>query len=108
MRSSEREDWLVRQAKAIGEMVSRISGLRSTGLVDEARAELEKAHRELSGPQADLVRRADAATAALLLGSPESVEMHARLLEEEAALEPDVARAASLRSRAEALRALTP
>ena len=104
MNGSQREDWLIRQTKAIAAMVARIAGLRAGGAVDEARAELEKAHHELAGTQADLVRRADPKTAAMLLGTPDRVELFTRLLDEEAALEPDAARARDLASRAAALR----
>lgn len=104
MRSSEREDWLLRQARAIAAMVSRILGLRSAGDYDEARAELEKAHAELGGAQSDLLRRADPATAAILLGSPDRVELFARLLDEEAALSEDPARVDALRTKAMEMR----
>ncbi len=104
MNSSEREDWLARQVRAIAAMVARATGLRIAGAFDEARAELAKAHAELEGGRSELLRRADAATAALLLGSAERVETYARLLDEEAALATDPGTAAALRARAAALR----
>jgi hypothetical protein len=100
MTGSEREDHLLRQLKAIAAMLARIAGLRESGAGEEARAELARAGRELLGSEAELVPRVDAASAAMLLGSPERIRAYARLLEEEAAQERDAERASFLRARA--------
>ena len=95
----QREEYLQRQIKAIAGMLAKIAGLRTRGLVDEARRELEHARQELLGPQADLLRRLDAATAAGMLGSSSRILAYAQLVKEAAALDPDAASAAGLLSR---------
>src|SRR5882672_73793 len=100
MSYSQREDYLLRQAKAAAEMLARIIGLRTSGEATEARAELERAYAMLLGSQAELMRRVDASTAATLLNSTGRIQAFASLLEEEASLSGDAGEAATLRARA--------
>lgn len=104
MSASRREDYLLRQAKAIAAMLAAIAGRRLSGDADQARSELEQAYSLLLGSQGDLLRQVDAATAAKLLGSPERILAFAQLLEEEAAQEADASRRALLQDRAIELR----
>ena len=104
MTASRREDYLLRQAKAIAAMLAAIAGRRLSGDADEARAELEQAYSLLLGSQGDLLRQVDPATAARLLDSPDRILTFAQLLEEEAAQETDENRRTILRGRAVELR----
>ncbi len=97
------EDFLMRQVRMMAEIIARITGLRRGGRAPEAAAELERAYGELLGPQTDLVRRFDPATAATLVGEPERVLVLARLCREEAAQAADPSRRAYLALRACAL-----
>jgi hypothetical protein len=99
------EDYLLRQAKEIAAMIARIAGLRMSGEVDPARAELEQAYSLLLGSRGELLRRVDARTAARLLDSRERIAVFAQLLNEEAAQEKDENRRASLSRRAAELQA---
>jgi hypothetical protein len=85
-------------------MLARVAGLRLEGDAEKARAGLDQTYAELLGSQADLIRRVDSATAAVILGPPERIRVFADLVEEEAMQERDESRAASLRARAEELR----
>ena len=85
MSGSQREDYLLRQVKVLAAMIARLVGLRTCGQIEEARAELERAYGAVLGPEAELVRRADSSTAAMLLGSPERIFLFAQLVREEAA-----------------------
>ncbi len=85
MCASQHEDFLLRQVRAIAAMIARIVGLRLSGELVEARAELERAYRTLLGAREDVIPRVDPSTAAMLLGSSEAVLLYARLLREEAA-----------------------
>ena len=100
MIGSRYDDYLMRETRAVAAIVARIMGLRVAGKEEQARAALEEALAGLLGPQEDLVRRLDAATAALMLASPEKVLALARLTAEEAEQEEDAGRGARLRSRA--------
>jgi hypothetical protein len=105
MSGSQREDFLLRQIRAAAAMLARIIGLRTSGAVDEARTELERSYDALLGSEAELVRRMDPATAALLLGSAEKILAFARLVREEAVQEHDPERRARLETRAATLAA---
>ncbi len=100
MSPSQRDDYVLRQIRAVAAMIARMMGLRLGGEIEEARTELEEAYTLLLGPQAALIRRVDAATAIRLVGSVERLSAYAQLLEEEAAQGADEARAGSLRARA--------
>lgn len=100
MAGLRREDYVLRQIRGIAAMLARLAGLRLSGSVEEARAELEKAYGSVLGPQAELLRRVDSRTAAKLLRDPERILGLAQLLREEAEQESDPARGASLRVRA--------
>ncbi len=86
MSAQQREDYLLRQIKALAAMLARIIGLRLEGSTEEARAELEQAFGALLGDRSDLIRRLDSSTAAVLLQTPTQIVMYARLLSEEATL----------------------
>jgi hypothetical protein len=100
MSSSEHEDYLLRQIRMLAAALARIVGLRVRGQVEEARAELEQSYTLLLGPETDLIRSVDSATAAGFLGSAEKIAALAQLLNEEAEQEADDGRRAILRTRA--------
>jgi len=97
------EDYLMRQFRVMAEVIARITGLRRGCRLEEAAAELEWAYEELLGPQADLVRQLDPATAAVIMAAPERILALAQLCHEEAAQDDDPARRAYLDLRACAL-----
>jgi hypothetical protein len=103
-----REDPLLRQLKAVAAMLARIVGLRVSGQIDEARAELENAYAELLGSRGELIRRVDERTAARLLGPREAAVAFADLLTMEASLEEDPSRRALLEERAGRVRESSP
>jgi hypothetical protein len=100
MSGLKREDYVLRQVRAVAAMLARIAGLRLDGAIEEARLELERAYSLLLGSRADLIRQIDAKTAATLLGSPETIHAYAQLLREEAAQEPDEEKKGFLQARA--------
>jgi|SRR6266850_970188 len=100
----QRDDYVLRQVKAIAAMIARMTGLRLDGEIEKARMELEEAYTQLLGPQAGLIRRVDVSTAMRLVGSSEVLSVYAQLLEEEAAQETDEARGSSFRARAAEVR----
>jgi hypothetical protein len=100
MSPGQRDDYLLRQASALAEILARIVGLRLDGKPEEARAGLEGAYATLLGSQAGLLRRVDTATAAKLVGSSEKILTFAALIDEEAEQEKDEGRKALLRARA--------
>ena len=100
----QRDDYVLRQTRAIAAMIARMTGLRLEGEIEKARTELEEAYTLLLGPQTGLIRRVDVSTAIRLVGSSERLSVYAQLLEEEGAQETDEARGASLRARAAELR----
>ncbi len=83
---SEREDYLMRQLRAVGAMLARIMGLRVSGHTGEAAGELDSAYRELLGPDRSLFAALDVPGVALLLADPEKVALYAALILEEARL----------------------
>lgn len=95
-----RDDYIMRQARAIAAILARVAGLRLEGRIEEARSGLEEAYTMLLGSQAGLIRRVDPSTAAKLIGSAENTISFASLLAEEAEQETDEARKALLRQRA--------
>ena len=100
MTSSYREDYLLRQIKALAVMLARIAGLRLGGNMEEARAQLQIAYDSLFGPRGELLRGLDSRAAATLLGSPDAILALAQLTNEEAAQHGDAAYGAALRVRA--------
>jgi hypothetical protein len=108
MASLRREDFILRQLKAVAAMLARVVGLRVSGLVEEARVELENAYTELLGSRGELIRHVDEATAARLLGSREAVVAFADLLTQEALLEVDGDRRIRLEERAARVRGTLP
>jgi hypothetical protein len=101
-----REDPLIRRLQVVAAMLARIVGFKSSGRIDEARAELEKAHASLLGSSGELIRRVDERTAARLLGSREAAVAFADLVALEASLEEDAARRGFLEERAARVRAV--
>lgn len=99
-----REDFILRQLRAVAAMLARIVGLRISGRADEARAELESAYTLLLGTRGELIRRVDERTAVRLLGSREGAVAFADLLTQEALLEDDPSHRSRLESRAAAIR----
>jgi len=97
---SARDDYILRQAQALAQILARIIGLRLDGEPEKARSGLEEAYTMLLGPQSALIRRVDPATAAKLIGSSEKTLSFASLIEEEAEQEQDESRKAALRARA--------
>lgn len=100
MSPSARDDYILRQAQALAQILARIVGLRLDGNPEEAKAGLEEAYTMLLGPQSALIRRVDPSTAAKLIGSSEKALSFAALIEEEAEQEGDESRKAALRARA--------
>jgi hypothetical protein len=105
MSGLRREDYVLRQVRAVAAMLARIAGLRLDGAIEDARQELDRAYSLLLGSRAELIRRMDAKTAATLLGSPETIVTLSQLLREEAALENDADRRGALEARAAELAA---
>jgi hypothetical protein len=106
MSPGQRDDYVLRQVRAIAAILARIIGLRLDGDPEQARAGLEEAYTMLLGSQAPLIRRVDTSTAAKLIGSSEKTLSFAALIEEEAEQEKDEGRSALLRARAADLRLL--
>ncbi|HYQ89595.1 MAG TPA: hypothetical protein VEU09_08205 [Candidatus Binatia bacterium] len=104
MSPGQRDDYVLRQVRAIAAILARIIGLRLDGEPEQARAGLEEAYTMLLGSQAPLIRRVDTSTAAKLIGSSEKTLSFAGLIEEEAEQEKDEGRSALLRARAADLR----
>ena len=70
-------------------MIARAMGLRATGDLPAARTEINDAYKALLGPQSDLLRMLDPASAARLIGHPKKLEAFADLTSAEAALAAD-------------------
>ena len=104
MSPSARDDYILRQAQAIAQILARIVGLRLDGEPEKARSGLEEAYTMLLGPQSALIRRVDPASALKLIGSSEKTLSFASLIEEEALQESDPSRKAVLLARAAELR----
>lgn len=100
MTSSYREDYLLRQVKAVGAILARIVGLRLGGDMEEAREQLQITYDLLFGSRSELLRGLDSRTAATLLGSPEAILALAKLTSEEAAQHEDVGDSGALQVRA--------
>jgi hypothetical protein len=104
MSPSQRDDYVLRQARAIAAILARIVGLRLEGNPEQAKAGLEEAYTMLLGSQSGLIRRVDTGTAAKLIGSSEKIISFAELIEEEAEQETDSSRSALLEARSAELR----
>jgi hypothetical protein len=100
MSGSYREDYLVRQIKALGAMLAHIVSLRSSGNMEEARTQLQAAYDSLLGSRGDLIRGLDSHTAAAILVSPDAILGLAQLTNEEAAQHGDPGQGGALRVRA--------
>ena len=86
---SSQEDCLLRELRKIAAMIARAMGLRATGDLPAARAEINDAYRTLLGPQSELLRMLDPASAARLIGHPRKLEVFGDLTSAEAALAAD-------------------
>lgn len=86
---SSQEDFLLRELRKIAAMIARAMGFRATGDLPAARTEINDAYTTLLGPQSDLLRMLDPASAARLIGDFRKVEALARLTSAEAALAAD-------------------
>ncbi len=99
-----RDDYILRETRAIAAILARVAGLRLDSEPEKARAGLEEAYGMLLGPQAALIRRVDPSTAAKLIGSSEKTLSFAALIDEEAEQDSDESRRALLRARAAEMR----
>jgi len=105
---SYEQDYILRLARQLAEVVARILGLGRTGQLADALAVAERAYGDLLGLPAGLIDRIDAATLLGLLRSPDEAHALIDLLEAEAVVleaSGDTARAARRRELATGLRA---
>lgn len=86
---SSQEDFLLRELRKIAAMIARAMGLRAAGDQPAARLEINDAYKTLLGPQSDLLRMLDPASAARLIGHSKKLETFAELTSAEAALAAD-------------------
>src|SRR6266511_4244139 len=86
---SSQEDFLLRELRKVAAMIARALGFRANGDLPAARTEINNAYASLLGPQSDLLRMLDAASAARLVGDPKRLISFARLTTAEAALAAD-------------------
>lgn len=86
---SSQEDFLLRELRKIAAMIARAMGLRAAGDLPAARIEIDDAYKTLLGPQSDLLRMLDPASAARLIGHAKKLETFAELTAGEAALAAD-------------------
>ncbi len=86
---SSQEDFLLRELRKIAAMIARAMGFRATGDLPAARTEIDDGYATLLGPQSDLLRMLDPASAARLIGHPKKLEAFAELTSAEAALVGD-------------------
>jgi len=70
-------------------MIARAMGFRVTGDLPAARTEINDAYKTLLGPESDLLRMLDPASAARLIGHPKKLATFADLTSAEAALAAD-------------------
>src|SRR5215208_3815130 len=83
---SRREDFLLGELRKIAAMIARAMGFRTSGDLPAARTEINDAYALLLGPQSDLLRMLDPASAARLIGHPKKLQTFADLTSAEAAL----------------------
>ena len=102
MSRSMKKDYLEQQIEGVAKLLAAVLGLRDSGQVDEARAELDRGAKSLLGVPMGSLNRVDVGTAVGLLRSQVGAEAYARLLEGEAELAGDD----NLRERARRVRAL--
>lgn len=80
------QDYILRLAKQLANLVARLLRLRDDGRVDEALTECDAAYGELFGLPSGLVDAMEASELAKLLGDTQRCDMMAELLETEARL----------------------
>jgi hypothetical protein len=76
---SSQEDFLLREIRRIGEMISRALGFRSKQELPAARAEIDSAYAALLGPQAPIFRALDVESVVQLVNDPKKLTVLARL-----------------------------
>jgi hypothetical protein len=105
------KDYIKRQLADLARVIAHALGLKAAGRPEEARAALSQGAAGPLGVSYATLGAVDVETAAGILRTRAAAEGYAQLLECEATIEEeagDVARAASLRARATALRNLEP
>ena len=85
-RSSEQEDYVLRQIRQLAQVLARVLGLQAKGEMAAADAELSAARAQLLGGRADLVQHLDPASGATLLAAPRAILAAAELCAMEAEL----------------------
>jgi hypothetical protein len=98
-----RRDWIQRMIEQLAAALARIVGLRASGRLDEARAEIERAAGGIAGVDLRMIEAVDSAQAAALVRDPDRVAALARLALERAEVEGasgDAAREEAWRRRA--------
>ena len=83
---STREDFLLQELRKVAAMIARAAGLRSSGDLPAARAEIKEAYALLLGPQAALLRMLDPVSAARLVPDPKRLAALVELTDAEAEL----------------------
>ena len=97
------KDFILRAIKQIGDTIARIAGLRAGGQNDEALLMVQESVDGILGPMAKMIEGLDAASAAMLLESPDRIRAYGLLVAERAITRSaagDVARAPKDRLRA--------
>lgn len=106
MRTTSRDDYLMRLIQQMVQLMMHIAGLKQAGEFEEAQKEIDHATRTLLGPAADTLILLDPSTAAQILGDPDRVLTWATILCEQAdvqRLQGRVPQADTTRGRALAL-----
>ena len=97
------KDFILRMIKQIGDTIARIAGLRAGGQIDQALLMVQESVDGILGPMAQMIESLDAASAAMLLESPDRIRAYGLLVAERAITRRaagDVARAPKDRLRA--------
>lgn len=102
--SIARRDYVLRMIEQLSAAMARVVGLRTSGKLDEAERLLRETAGGIFGPMRDMLDALDAASAAMLLSSPEKTRIYAELTAEMA--EIHAARGAAVKARAGRRRAL--
>lgn len=101
---STQEDYLLSQIRKIAAMIARAMGLRASGDIPAARAEIDNAWSSLLGPESALFRMLDPVSASNLISDPRKIAAVAQLTSAEAALAADAGDQQSERALAERVR----
>ena len=87
---SSQDDFLLGEIRRVAEMIARALGLRGSGDLPAARAEIDNAYSTLLGQQSDLLRMLDPVSAARLIGNPKKIGALASITAADAALAADM------------------